>query len=791
MMMSSLLLLASAVLCLGVALGLGLGWSLKGRDQEDESPRPGLPIVSATRTIPPWEGYVASARLDERSARPEPTIPAAPETGSEKGGDDGASKSSEERDSIDSSIDMSSLQGLQDVETRYRDILDDAPFLYQTVDPYGYVVTCNRTEAERLGYEVSELVGRSVFDVIHPGSERTMRAHLREVRGCRDGLQAELRLLHSDGHPFEVLAHSRPVFSSAGKFVGVRSLLQDMTMKREREHLLEKATHALAEKNAILAVKTQEILRINHSRSEFISSVSHELRTPLHAVIGYAELLGRGLYGSLNDRQQKAVDGVVNRGNDLLNLINNILDLSRIEAGRLQLEHTRFSPGETLEDVIQTAELMQAKADEAADEREFSDEIEEEPSSVEIRSFFQDAPQEVSGDRGRYNQVVLNLVSNAIRYTERGHVDVICRREADGVFVTAVSDTGIGIAPEDQDAIFEAFYQVEASSTRFHGGTGLGLSIVRRLVEQMGGRITLLSRLGVGSTFYVHLPETGPEPAEDALETETAEMGLRLPPRRAPTVLAVGKEGQGYLRVLAGLRNDGLDLLVANTSAEGIDLARSRLPTAIVHLLGEARTNPADLVTLVRGDPVTAHIPLVLVGPAKLKSALHELPVDGYVTVPTDGAEVADTVWPLIGRRRRRILLIGPREEAVDAIARTVRERGFAVARARRGARAVGFLNRNVVPMVVACNDMPDITLKDLLDAIDSLEEEEHPRLVVILRDEVSADVRAELRERVLSTLDPSELGPEEIGARILELLSPLEDAEIALAESVDVLPSV
>jgi len=808
MMLSSLLLLACAVLCLGVALGLGVGWSLKGREQQDEAPRPGLPIVAATRTIPPWEGHVTSAKLSERmeipdrpvsepqeeppdSVPPEPdeavTDSASPDPEADDAGGD-EPLSSDNRESRESSIDVTSLQGLQEVETRYSDIFDDAPFLYQTVDPYGYIVTCNRTEAERLGYEVGELVGRSVFDLVHPGSEKAMRGHLRDVRTCRDGLQAELRLLHSDGHPFDALVHSRPVYSSAGKFVGVRSLLQDMTMKRERELLLEKASHALAEKNAILAVKTQEILRVNRSRSEFISSVSHELRTPLHAVIGYAELLGRGLYGSLRDRQQKAVDGIVNRGNDLLNLINNILDLSRIEAGRLQLEHTRFSPAETLEEVIQTAELMQAKAEEA-DDREFSDGIEEEPATVEIRSFFQDAPQEVIGDHGRYKQVVLNLVSNAIRYTERGHVDVICRREADGAFVTAVSDTGIGIAPEDQDAIFEAFYQVEASSTRFHGGTGLGLSIVRRLVEQMGGRITLLSRLGVGSTFYVHLPEVGPEPAaEDDQEAEAAaETGLRLPPRRAPTVLVCGLEGQGYLGVLAGLRNDGLDLLESSTSAEGIDLARRRLPTAIVHLLGDSRTNPADLVTLVRGDPVTAHIPIVLVGPARLKSALHELPVDGYVTVPTDGAEVADTVWPLIGQRRRRILLIGPREEAVDAIALTVRRRGFAVARARRGARAVSFLNRNEVPMVVACNDMPDITLKDLLDAIDSLEEEEHPRLVVILREEVSAKERVELGERVLSILDPSEHGPDEIGARILELLSPLQDAEATLTDTVEV----
>jgi len=626
-----------------------------------------------------------------------------------------------------------------------------------------------------------------VFELVEPRNERKLRDHLKEARS--GGHEATLRLLRRDGRPLNVMALSKPVFDPTGHLLGVRTVMQDLTHKREREALLEKATQALAEKNAILAVKTQEILRINQSRGEFISSVSHELRTPLHAVIGYAELLGRGLYGPLTERQQKAVDGIVNRGNDLLALINNILDLSRIEAGRLQLEQTRFNPSEVLEEVIQTAELMQRKADEQSlDESDYTGEIEDEEGerSVELRRFFQDAPREVMGDRGRYKQVVLNLVSNAIRYTERGHVDVICRREADGTFVTAVSDTGIGIAPEDQDAIFDAFYQVEASSTRFHGGTGLGLSIVRRLSEQMGGRITLLSRLGVGSTFYLHLPEVGPEPSVHAAETESVETGLRLPPRRAPTVLSVGEAGEGYVGVLEGLRAEGLEVLEAHSAADGLDQARSRLPTAIVHLLGVARANPADLVTLVRGDPVTAHIPIVLVGPGQLKSALHELPVDGYVSVPTDGAEVADMVWPLIGQYRRRILMVGPQDEALDTVATAVRQQGFAVARALRGSRAVDFIGRSEVPLVVACDEMPDITVKDLLDAIDGMEDDERPNVVVLLRGESPPSIEEELGERVLSMMDLGELGANEVGRRILELLAPLSDPEATLTEPVE-----
>lgn len=679
---------------------------------------------------------------------------------------------------------------LQKTRDEYQDLYDNAPFMYQTVDPYGYIVGCNRTEARALGYEPKELMGRSFLDLIDPGDEKDLREHLKNTREHPEGLESEIRLVHEDGHSIKVVIHSTPVIEGSGTFVGVRSQMMDVTSKRQREELLERATQALAEKNAILAVKNQEILRINKSRGEFISSVSHELRTPLHAVIGFAELLGRGLYGDLTDRQKKAVDGIVNRGNDLLDLINNILDLSRMEAGRLRLELTRYSPQEVLEDVAQTAKLLLREAE--GDDFDEEDSIAivdgvslEDDLPVQIRVNFSEAPGEVHGDRGRYRQVVLNLVSNAVRYTEEGHIDIICRRERDGSFVTAVSDTGIGISPDDQDSIFEPFVQVEASSTRIHGGTGLGLSIARKLTEQLGGRLTLTSRQGVGSTFYLRLPTVGPEPSRDDVP-QVAEAGLPgVETRQASLVLCVGKEGTGYVGIKEGVRADGLELLEARSPSEGFDLARQRLPTAIVHLLSSRRANPADLVTLIRNDPVTAHIPIVLVGPPAMSAALHELSVDGYVTVPTDGVEVAEKIWPLIGQEKRRILLIGPQDDAVESVARTVRERGFSVARAQRGAQGMDFLGRNWVPLVVAFNDLSDITVMDLLHAIDAMEvEERRPRVVVVLREPISKVERSSLSERVMALLDTRVSSTDEIAARVADLLEPFFVVDAVLTES-------
>jgi len=664
-----------------------------------------------------------------------------------------------------------------------------SPVMYQTIDAYGTIVGCSAAQARLLGRALDQLVGHSLFDLVHPEDERVLREHLDLARQSREEARGTVRLMHVNGHPLEMAIHSKPLFDRADNFVGSRSLLKDMTSRRQREELLERALQALAEKNAILALKTQEIMRINRNRSEFISSVSHELRTPLHAVIGYAELLGRGLYGSLTDRQKKAVDGIVNRGNDLLNLINNILDLSRIEMGRLQLELTMFDPVEVLQEVIQTAHLLQRQADEAMADEDGWDDLEEEEEEedgapVAIRTNFGDAPSEVSGDRNRFQQVVLNMVSNALRYTEVGHVDVICRREPDGTFVVAVSDTGVGIAPEDQEAIFEAFYQVEASSTRIHGGTGLGLPIARKLTEQMGGRLTVLSRLGVGSTFYLRLPEVGPTPAEKSFELATV-TGLHLPHRQAATILVVGQEGEGYLGIKEGLREEGLDLYEAPHAREGYELARGRLPTAIVHLLSGENDNPADLISMVRGDPLSAHIPVVVVGPPQLSAALTELQVDDFVSVPTDGVEVAERVWPLIGRRQERVLLVGPQAESLNDVAEAIRARGFSVARAQRGARAVDFLQRSPVQMAVVANDIPDIQVTDLLAAVEQMEPDERPAVVVVLRQAVGPEARTDLRSRAMALLDPGELSPEEMAQRILELLTPLDDGDGGMSETL------
>ena len=234
-------------------------------------------------------------------------------------------------------------------------------------------------------------------------------------------------------------------------------------------------------------LKGRELAVASEHKSQFLANMSHELRTPLNAVLGYAEMLADGLYGELPGKATDVLERIQYNGKHLLGLINDVLDISKIEAGQLNLALEDYSVESVVQSVVSATDSL-AKA-----------------KGIELRAEI--APQLPlgRGDERRLTQVLLNLVSNAIKFTDTGGVDVCVKLHGDE-FAISVTDTGPGIAEADRSKIFDEFQQVDNSSTRKKGGTGLGLSISRRLVDLHGGRIDLDSTLGVGSTFSIVVP---------------------------------------------------------------------------------------------------------------------------------------------------------------------------------------------------------------------------------------------------------------------------------------------
>ena len=233
--------------------------------------------------------------------------------------------------------------------------------------------------------------------------------------------------------------------------------------------------------------KSRQLEIASQHKSQFLANMSHELRTPLNAILGYTEMMVDGLYGSLPEKASATLERVQSNGKHLLGLINDVLDLAKIEAGQLVLTTEPYVVGDMVTTVLSATESLART------------------KGIGLSATVAPGLPSGTGDARRLTQVLLNLVGNAIKFTDQGSVEVRAAQAGD-TFELSVIDTGFGIAPEDQKKIFEEFQQVDNTSTRKKGGTGLGLSISRKIVELHGGAITVESEIGKGSTFKVTVP---------------------------------------------------------------------------------------------------------------------------------------------------------------------------------------------------------------------------------------------------------------------------------------------
>jgi signal transduction histidine kinase/ActR/RegA family two-component response regulator len=364
-----------------------------------------------------------------------------------------------------------------------------------------------------------------------------------------------------------------------------------------------------------LETKTRELEIASNHKSEFLASMSHELRTPLNAVIGFSEVLLERMFGELNERQDEYLRDIWNSGRHLLELLNEILDLSKVEAGQMVLEPRTFSVHGALDYTLRMVRERAAM------------------HAITVSVHVADDVDMIEADELRFRQVVLNLLSNAVKFTPDGG-DVSVRAFLDGTdLVITVTDTGIGVAPDDQERIFESFQQGRRGVSK-EEGTGLGLTLSRRIVGLFGGRMWLESTVGVGSTFGFTVPV---QPGRDDPDAPAAAGEL-------PVVVLVDDDRASLDLITAYLEGSPVRVLRASDGAQALDLVRRVLPAAVVLDLRLPVVDGWQVLAELKADRDTAGIPVVIASVVDDRIRGMTLGADAYLRKPVSRDEVVNAL---------------------------------------------------------------------------------------------------------------------------------------------------
>ena len=474
--------------------------------------------------------------------------------------------------------------------------------------------------------------------------------------------------------------------------------------------------------------KSREIEAASQHKSQFLANMSHELRTPLNAIIGVTEMLLEDARDLKRDDEVEPLDRVLRAGRHLLALINDILDLSKIEAGKMDLHLESFPMAPLIEDVIKTIQPLAAK------------------NGNRVTA---DCPADVGmihADQTRVRQALLNLASNANKFTERGKVTIGVRRMAEvgrEWITVAVADTGIGMTPEQVSRLFQEFMQADASTTRKYGGTGLGLAISRRFCQMMGGDITVESEVGRGSTFTIRLPAEVLSAQPVPLPRSATAPRAPAPAGATPVVLVVDDDPTVRDMTERFLTREGFSVVTADGGREGLRLTRELHPAAITLDVIMPDLDGWTVLAAIKGDPLLADIPVILMTIMDEKNRGYSLGAADYMVKPVDRERLSVVLREIVGHGGRRVLVVDDDDILRRGILQALEKDGWKVSEAENGRIGLERLAEALPDAIVLDLMMPEVDGFGFLEALRKRTEWHHiPVVVVTAKDLTEEDHR-------------------------------------------------
>jgi signal transduction histidine kinase/CheY-like chemotaxis protein len=497
--------------------------------------------------------------------------------------------------------------------------------------------------------------------------------------------------------------------------------------------------------------KSRQLEQASQHKSQFLANMSHELRTPLNAIIGYSEILQEDAVDLGQDNLVADLKKIESAGRHLLGLINDILDLSKIEAGKMDiyLEDVEIVP--LLEEVRSIIVPM----------------AEKNANVLEYR--LADNLGSMHTDRTKLKQSLLNLFSNGSKFTQNGRLTLDVKRfEIDKPMVSfAVSDTGIGMTEEQLGRLFQAFNQADASTTKKYGGTGLGLAITRNFCQLLGGNVTVTSKPGEGSTFTIVLPDSPVAPAP-AKATDAPPLSVDVD--SAPTVLVVDDDPTARELLSANLKGAGYRLLQASSGDEALSLARSTRPDAITLDVMMPKPDGWDVLSALKADANLRDIPVVIVTMLSDRGIGLSLGAVEVLTKPVERAQLTALIHNLV-RREGPVLVVEDDAGAREMIRQTIEKMSLPVAEADNGVAALGWLGEHPAPAVILLDlMMPEMDGFEVLDALAAHPQWREIPVIVITAKQLTAAERERLLGQARKVIEKG-------GASRLDIVAAINEA--------------
>ncbi len=693
-----------------------------------------------------------------------------------------------------------SLVGQAAIENRILQ-LDDLPEGYLTVSsglgqsaPRHVVIVPVAHEGEvngviELGFmrelstrdkEFLSLISGSVATSIHSALYRQrLQGLLAETQQLNEELQVQQEELRTANEELE--EQSRVLQEAQANLENQQAELEQTNVQLgEQASVLDQKNSALNQAQEQLESRAEELTRASRYKSEFLANMSHELRTPLNSSLILAKLLADNTKGNLDKEQIKFAQSIYSAGNDLLDLINDILDISKVEAGKLELSPENMAVGSLVDSLKNTFEPL-------AGQKKLAFEVVVDAAT----------PASLYTDRQRVEQVLKNLLSNAIKFTETGKVSLMVAEATGGYIAFAVRDSGIGIRPDQQSLIFDAFRQADGTTSRRYGGTGLGLSISRDLTTLLGGSITVESSEGQGSVFTLLLPynwnKPQDKPAPEALAAAQAARprtvaaafpptpaAVTAPPRPATPIFAddrhqplkrrlvlVIEDDVTFAQILYDLAHElQYSCLVAHSAEDGYALASQFVPHAILLDMGLPDQSGLSVLQKFKESPQTRHIPVHVISGMDRSAAALQMGAIGYAVKPTTREQLKDIFKKLedkLTQKVKRVLLVEDDDLQRQSVTHLIADDDVEITAVATGTEALARLTNTIFDCMIIDLKLPDIQGSDLLQRMSTEDICSFPPVIVYTGRNLTRDEEAELLKYSRSIIIKGARSPERL----------------------------